>query len=189
MSDLETVNSEELFLFVEPDEAYKDEIWAFRAEVIEFDSECGDKFAGCYAMERSNSAEEWIDICEKLTNSEMCKEVGAAVPSHQYLMVRKEDGRVVGIYDLREHIDHPILSVWGGHCGYTVRPTERGKGYAKIMMKLGLEKAKDLGIDRILVTCDTANIASEKAILANGGVLENVIDVDGCPVKRYWITV
>ncbi|MBP5654896.1 MAG: GNAT family N-acetyltransferase [Clostridiales bacterium] len=176
-------------LLIEPTEEYKDEIWAFRTEVLEYDAECGDKFAGCYGMSKCGSAEEWIDICRKLADPGTCNEVGAEVPSHQYLLVRQEDGRVVGIFDLREHIDHPILSVWGGYCGYTVRPSERGKGYAKIMMRLGVGKARNLGIDRLLVTCDTTNIASEKAILAGGGVLENVIEVDGCPIKRYWITV
>ncbi len=39
------------------------------------------------------------------------------------------DNRVVGAIDLRHHIDHPILGTWGGHCGYSVRPSERRKGY------------------------------------------------------------
>ena len=42
------------------------------------------------------------------------------------------DNKIVGMIDLRHHINHPILSVWGGHIGYSVRPTERRKGYAKI---------------------------------------------------------
>jgi predicted acetyltransferase len=104
-----------------------------------------------------------------------------------YLAVRNGDNRIVGIIDLRHHINHPILGTWGGHCGYTVRPSERGKGYAKEMLRLNIENAKALGINRMLVTCDADNIASEKTILANGGVFENIIEVDGSRMKRYWI--
>lgn len=62
----------------------------------------------------------------------------------------------------------------GGHCGYSVRPPERGKGYAK-----------EMGIEKLLITCDVINEASDKIILANGGVYENTIEDDGSQMKRY----
>ena len=46
-----------------------------------------------------------------------------------------------------------------------------------------------MGIEKLLITCDVKNEASEKTILANGGVYENTIDVEDCKMKRYWITV
>lgn len=103
--------------------------------------------------------------------------------------MRQSDNRIVGVIDLRHHIDHPILGTWGGHCGYSVRPSERKKGYATEMLRLDILKAKELGIHKMLVTCDEGNVASEKTIIANGGVYENTIDVDGDKMKRYWITV
>ena len=57
------------------------------------------------------------------------------------------------------------------------------------MLRLNLQNAKKMGIDKLLVPCDEKNIASEKTILANGGVYENTIDVDGSKTKRYWIKV
>lgn len=93
----------------------------------------------------------------------------------------------MGIIDLRHHINHPVLGTWGGHCGYSVRPSERGKGYAKEMLRLNIQNAKIMGISKLLVVCDETNIASEKVILANGGVFENNIVIDGCIMKRYWI--
>ena len=36
--------------------------------------------------------------------------------------------------------------------------------------------------------CDDKDTASEKTILANGGVYEKTIDVDGSRMKRFWIS-
>ena len=70
-----------------------------------------------------------------------------------------------------------------------MRPSERGKGYAKKMLCLNIQNAKSIGISKLLITCDVKNEASERTILANGGVYEKTIDVDGSQMKRYWITV
>lgn len=70
-----------------------------------------------------------------------------------------------------------------------MRPSERGKGYAKEMLRLNLQNAKAMSIDKLLVTCNVRNGASEKTILANGGIYEKMIEVDGCKMKRYWITI
>ena len=174
---------------VEPQKKYADDIWRFRQEIFEYDAENEDQFAGCISLDKSKSAEEWIRICELRKSEETCGEVGTTVPSHMYLAIRKNDSKIVGIIDLRHHINHPILGTWGGHCGYSVRPSERGNGYAKEMLRLNIQNAKALGIPKLLITCDVKNEASERTILANGGVYESTIDVDGNMMKRYWITV
>ena len=174
---------------IEPDLDYAGEIWAFRKEILEYDKDNEDQFAGCMSLDSSSSAEEWIRICRLRKSEETCREVGTQVPSDMYLAIRQSDNRLVGIIDLRHHINHPILGTWGGHCGYSVRPSERGKGYAKEMLRLNIQNAGALGIEKLLVTCDAENEASEKTILANGGVFENTINVDGTEMKRYWITV
>lgn len=174
---------------IEPEIKYSDEIWKFRREILDCDAESEDQFAGCLSLDVSTSAEEWIKICELRKSEETCGEVGTTVPSHTYLAVRKNDNKVIGIIDLRHHINHPILGTWGGHCGYSVRPSERGKGYAKEMLRQNILNARALGIPKLLITCDVNNAASEKTILANGGVYEKNIDVDGCRMKRYWIMV
>ena len=174
---------------IAPTTNYAEDIWAFRREILEKDADSEDQFAGCMSLDKSASAEEWIHICQLRKNEETCREVGTEVPSDMYLAIRQSDNRLVGIIDLRHHINHPILGTWGGHCGYSVRPSERGKGYAKEMLRLNIQNAKRLGIEKMLVTCDTSNSASEKTILANGGVFEKFIDVDGTQMKRYWIKV
>lgn len=57
------------------------------------------------------------------------------------------------------------------------------------LLRLGLAKARERGMERVLLTCDETNIGSRKLIEANGGQLENAVVVEGSPVKklRYWI--
>lgn len=179
----------EIIELIEPNMDYADDIWQFRQEILETDAEKEEQFAGCNALNKSTSVKEWIRICKLRKRAETCKEAGTSVPSDMYLAVRTSDKRIVGMIDLRHHINHPVLGTWGGHCGYSVRPSERGKGYAKEMLRLNIEKAKRLGIHKLLITCSVANPASEKTILANGGVYEKMIHVDGRQMKRYWITV
>lgn len=179
----------EMIQLIEPNMDYADDIWQFRQEIFETDADSGEKFAGCKSLDKCQSAQEWIERCRLRKGAETCKKVGTSVPSNTYLAVRELDKKIVGIIDLRHHINHPVLGTWGGHCGYSVRPAERGKGYAKEMLRLNLEKARELGIDKLLITCEVGNLASEKTILANGGVFEKIIDIDGCQIKRYWISV
>lgn len=178
--------ADEIYL-IEPTIEYADQIWDFRAEILETDADSEDRFAGCLSLDTAASSEEWIRICLLRKSTETCESVGTTVPSSMFLAIRRSDDRLVGIIDLRHHIDHPILGTWGGHCGYSVRPSERGRGYAREMLRLNILKAKEMGIERMLVTCDENNLGSEKAILSNGGVFEKTIEVDGTTMKRYWI--
>ena len=72
--------------------------------------------------------------------------------------------------------------------GYPGR-VQRGKGLGTRMIALALGKCRELGIGRVLMCCDSDNFASARTIEKNGGVLENVVDDGGAPVKRYWITL
>ena len=169
----------------EPTTAYAQDIWQFRQEILSSNDK--DQFAGCGNLESCSSAREWIDSVHMFQSAQTCPK--DKVPSNIYIAVRETDNRIVGIIDLRHHIDHPILGTWGGHMGYYVRPDERGKGYAREMVRQNLQNCKALNLQKVLITCDADNFASEKVILANGGIFEKTIDVDGCLIKRYWITI
>jgi predicted acetyltransferase len=77
----------------------------------------------------------------------------------------------------------------GGHIGYSVRPSERQKGYATKMLSLVLKKAQALGITHILITCSDDNIASARVIEKNGGKLADKTKREGSKelTRRYWI--
>lgn len=179
-------SADSIFL-TEANEQFADEIQMFKDEVLQADKDNDDQFAGCMGLENCDTAKEWIDICNLRKCAETCEETGTEVPSTTYFAIRKKDNRLVGVIDLRHHINHPILGAWGGHCGYSVRPSERGKGYATEMLRQNVLNADKIGIERMLVVCDEDNIASEKTILANSGHFENIIEVDGCRMKRFWI--
>lgn len=174
---------------IEPAGEYAADLWAFRQEILDYDAENEDQFAGCLSLDSCETPEEWIRICRLRKHAASCRQSGTAVPAHMFLAVREDDNRIVGIIDLRHHIDHPILGTWGGHCGYSVRPSERGKGYATEMLRLNMKKAKKLGIQKLLVTCNEKNMASERVILKCGGVYESILTVEESRIKRYWITI
>lgn len=115
--------------------------------------------------EKAASAESWLEQAQKTASPETCPE--GFVPDNVYLAIRETDDKMVGIIDLRQFKNHPLLSVWGGHIGYSVRPSEQRKGYGAEMLRLMLLIAQEKGLTRVMVTCHDGNTASEKIIRKN----------------------
>ena len=168
-------------LLVKPTLAYAKDIMAYRQEFLD----AGDSLDGTSSLRVCSTADEWLRDLKMLEDEETCPK--DKVCSDTYLAIRLSDNQIVGIIDFRHHINHPILSVWGGHIGYSVRPMERKKGYATEMLKQVLLKCRQQGLKKVLITCDIDNNASKKTIIANGGIFENEVIVNGDLVERFWI--
>ena len=108
------------------------------------------------------------------------------VPASTYWVVCKN--RIIGTCELRHRLTE-ALKKYGGHIGYSIRPSQRGKGYGTKMLALALEKAKGLGLKRVLITCGDDNIASASVIENNRGKLADKIQTEQRAelTRRYWI--
>lgn len=163
-----------------PTENDEIEVMKFREE---FETN-GDIMHGCNYLELYDDFNEWYKVLIESSSAETVKD--GKVPISQFLVVSTEDDRLLGMVNIRHYLNDNLLKA-GGHIGYSIRKSERQKGYANEMLSLALDECKKLGIDRALVTCDKANIPSSKTILNNGGILESEVEMDGELVQRHWI--
>ncbi|OGG53430.1 hypothetical protein A2851_05665 [Candidatus Kaiserbacteria bacterium RIFCSPHIGHO2_01_FULL_53_29] len=110
------------------------------------------------------------------------------VPYSTFWLV--DGGEFVGQTNVRHRLNDHLMQI-GGHIGYDIRPSERGKGYGNKILELALQKARELGIKRVTVTSDIRNVASRKIIEKNGGILENQIfnPEMGHDALRFWIDI
>lgn len=99
-----------------------------------------------------------------------------------------ESGNYLGAISLRHELNDFLLNA-GGHIGYGIRPSARGRGLATWALSAALDEARQLGLKRVLVTCDDANVASARTIERNGGQLEDTRDTELGYTRRYWITL
>lgn len=168
------------FLLQRPSERYTDQIAEYRQEFLD----AGDSMDGCGALRQTEDAKEYILICRKKENPETVP--AHLVPATQFFLIRKADDKIVGMIQVR-HYFNEYLEKYAGHIGYSVRPSERRKGYAKKMLAMALPYCHVRGIKKALVCCVDGNVGSEKTILANGGVYESTVENNGRRLKRFWI--
>lgn len=107
------------------------------------------------------------------------------VPATYWWIV--DGDRYLGAITLRHELTDFLLRA-GGHIGYGIRPSARGRGLATWALGAVLDEARRRGLHRVLVTCAEYNIASARTIERNGGVLEDVRDTELGRVRRYWIS-
>lgn len=113
--------------------------------------------------------------------------VGNKVPNTNYWLV--EGDTFIGRVSLRHHLND-FLRRFGGHIGYEIRPSRRCEGHGRQLLALVLEKARERGMDRVMLTCDVTNTGSRRIIESNGGVLEDIQtwpEVNPEPYMRWWI--
>ena len=167
-----------------PAEGFLGQAWDYRRECEAADSDMD----GCGPIDTSESARQWLADTRAYADPATVPE--GKVQATQFLAVRASDGRLVGMIQIR-HYFNEYLEKYAGHIGYSVRPSERRKGYAKEMLRLALPYCKSIGLDRVLIACEPGNPASRRTILANGGVYECTVHEPGEDIDlvRYWIAL
>lgn len=171
------INPQDAFL-IEPNEEMAME---FLAMAEEYKASGSDRY--------KSALENFPLYLEQVTNYARGVKLNTdRVPESEFWLV--DDGKVVARSKLRHRLT-PALEHEGGHIGYDVRPSGRQKGYGTLILKLTLEKAKSLRLDKVLLTCDTDNIASAKIIEKNGGKLSGhaISQKNEKQISRYWIKI
>ena len=178
----------EKFYLEEPSLERKDEIIEYLDEFVKYNSNINgtgslDKIYDGYTFE------EALERCLNMKNEEYAKSINR-VPGKTFLLIRKNDNKIVGTINIRWNLSEKMLK-FGGHIGYGIRPTERRKGYNKIQLYLVLLEAQKLNLDKVMLDCSVDNLGSDKTIKALGGILERceLDESDNTMTNVYWINV
>lgn len=131
---------------------------------------------------------DYHDFDEYISHLDTLEVKDDLVPDSTFFCLDEERGIMVGAINIRHGLNKWLFN-YGGHIGDGIRPSERRKGYATEMIKLGLIECKKLGIDKVLLVCDKDNVGSAKSIIYNGGVLENELVYNDKVIQRYWIDI
>lgn len=138
---------------------------------------------GDLGLDTNITYEKWLDRISEFENGKR------GIKKTLFALLRKSDNKVLGTFTICHKLDKGLY-LYGGHIAGSIRPSEREKGYAKLLLNLALDESKKMGIEYVLLTCDKKNIPSSKTIKSCGGKLENiVISEDGEEIERYWFNL
>lgn len=112
------------------------------------------------------------------------------VPATTFWLIDNDE--FIGEISIRHKLTDSLLK-YGGHIGYAIRYSSWNKGYGTKMLSLALKKAKQMGLDKVLITCDDDNVGSARVMEKNGGVLQdkikNIVNGKEIITRRYWINL
>lgn len=152
-------------ILVRPTSELKEEALAYRQEHFQ----CGEKIIyGSELFDKTESYEEWLSAVTRNTDPKTVNENW--VVTDTFFAIRESDGKIIGIIDLRHTLNDFLKDLV--NCGYSVRPSERKKGYATGMLCKLLQAAKEAGMKELYISVEKENTASLKVIRKNGGVYE-----------------
>lgn len=137
---------------------------------------------GSELLDKTDSYEEWLT---SVTNNTSADTVNPNWVVTDTFFAVDASGKIVGIIDLRHTLNDFLMDF--GNCGYSVRPSERRKGYATEMLRQILGVAKDAGLQEVHLSVERENVASVKTITKNGGVYERSFEYKGEEADVYRI--
>jgi len=149
------------------------------------DGESG--FGGTGVHSGNMSVQDYVSRCTRESDP---KTVPESLVPQTTLIITDSDGRIAGMVRLRHHLNAKLLN-HGGHIGFYVLPSRRGRGIAKWALARALAMLPALGEHRALLTADASNVPSINVIEANGGTREDTrLDSEtGGEYHRYWVPV
>lgn len=108
-----------------------------------------------------------------------------------HILVKNIEDKILGVVRIRTSLNNEFVRKFAGHIGYDIAPLSRRKGYGNALLKLALQKAAMLDLDRVLITCDADNIGSKRIIESSGGIFESEVfkEEKDKQLRRYWITL
>jgi len=145
-----------------------------------------DRLYGSGGLKNAKNFNAWYISSYNNINEETVRE--GLSPETTYLAISIEDGYLVGFINIKHRLNDFLIK-FGGHIDYSVRKSQRNKGYATEMLGLALKECTRLNIKNVLITCDKNNIASAKTMLNNGAKLENEVTEKNKISQRYWIAL
>ena len=162
-----------------PVKEYEEEAKAFKQEFID-NGEI--TINGSELLDQIDSYDEWL---KSVTDNISSDTVNPSWVVTDTYFAFDENDRIVGIIDLRHELNDFLKDF--GNSGYSVRPSERRKGYATEMLKLILERARQTGMNKLQLSVERSNEASVKTILKNGGKYERSFFFEGEEADVYMI--
>lgn len=120
---------------------------------------------GSELFDQMDDYNEWLNRVLLNSNAETVSPDW--VLTDTFFAIRESDQKIVGMIDLRYQLNEFLKDF--GHCGYSVSPSERNKGYATEMLAQICQKAKTYGLNRLQLSVEKSNLPSIRTILKNGG--------------------
>lgn len=168
-----------------PSKEYEEKAIAYINEFKEY----GSQIHGTGSLHKYlDNYDGWLEHLEEVRNTIPSEE---KVPAETFFLVRESDDKIIGMINIRLVLNEHLKEL-GGHIGYSIRPTERRKGYNKVNLYLGLLFCQEHGIDKVLLDCDKDNLGSAKTMQALGGILAREYFEDKeyhCMIQDYTINV
>lgn len=163
-----------------PSMAYKDAAIDCIREYHEYGSEVHGS-GSLNRFLRESIYEAWLEKIKR--------DLAGEPAEYTYFCVREADSRVVGMVNIRP-VNSEFIVTEAGHVGYSVRPTERRRGYATFMLREAVKVCRMAGIRDVIVGCEAGNIASAGTIMKCGGVLDAEFYSErfGEVIQRYRIS-